>query len=77
MEELLRFLINELVEDKQSVKIVTETDGDKINFKVNVAENDMGKIIGRQGKVSKAIRTVIKAAAKDNKIYNVEICDEI
>ena len=37
----------------------------------------MGKIIGRQGKVSKAIRTVIKAAAKDNKIYNVEICDEI
>ncbi len=77
MEELLRFLINELVEDKQAVKIVTETDGDKVNYKVNVAESDMGKIIGRQGKISKAIRTIVKAASKDNKIYNVEICDEL
>ena len=72
MQELVEFLINSLVDDKSAVKV--EIAGETIN--VTVSKEDMGKIIGKQGRTAKAIRTIVKAAAaKDGKKYNVELIE--
>ena len=73
MKEVLELLITNLVEDKGAVK-VNQVDGEKsIIFEVRVAESDMGKVIGKQGKIAKSIRTVMKAlAAKENKRITIE-----
>ncbi len=74
MQELLLFLAKSLVEHPDAVQ-VTETEGpEAIILELNVAAEDMGKVIGKQGRIAKAIRTVIKAAtAKDAKPVFVEI----
>jgi len=73
MKDVLELLITNLVEDKGAVK-VNQVDGEKsIILEVRVAESDMGKVIGRQGKIAKSIRTVMKAlAAKENKRITIE-----
>ena len=72
MRELVEFLINSLVDDKSAVKV--EVDGESVN--VTVSKEDMGKIIGKQGRTAKAIRTIVKAAAaKDGKKFNVELIE--
>ena len=74
MQELLTFVAQSLVDHPEQVK-VTETEGpEAIILELNVAEEDMGKVIGKQGRIAKAIRTVVKAASsKENKKYPVEI----
>lgn len=70
MKETLEVIIKNLVDNKELVEI-KEVEGEKnIIFEVKVAEEDMGKIIGRQGKIAQAIRTVMKAVAnrKDKKV---------
>ena len=73
MKETLETIIKSLVEFPEQVTI-TEVSGEKsVVLEVKVAETDMGKVIGREGKVANAIRTVIKAlAAKEQKKVNVE-----
>ena len=73
MKEILETIILNLVDDKESVDI-KEVEGEKsIIFEVKVAENDMGKIIGKQGRLAKSIRTVVRAAAnKEHKRVTVE-----
>lgn len=73
MEEILKTIISNLVDDKNSVEI-NRVDGEKsIIFEVKVAEGDMGKVIGRQGRLAKSIRTVMKAVAtKEHKKVSVE-----
>lgn len=72
MRELVEFLINSLVDDKSAVRV--EVDGETVN--VTVSKEDMGKIIGKQGRTAKAIRTIVKAAAaKDGKKFNVELIE--
>lgn len=73
MEEILKTIISNLVDDKDAVEI-KKTDSDKsILFEVKVAESDMGKVIGRQGKLAKSIRTVMKAFGnKEHKKVSVE-----
>ena len=64
MKEMLETIITNLVDDKEAVEI-KEIDNEKsIVFEVKVAENDMGKVIGRQGRMARAIRTVIKATVE-------------
>lgn len=74
MQELLLFLAKSLVDHPDAVK-VTETEGpEAIILELNVAQEDMGKVIGKQGRIAKAIRSVIKAAtAKNAKPVFVEI----
>lgn len=76
MKEVLETIINTLVSDKDSVS-VKQIDGEQsIIFEVKVAENDMGKVIGKQGVIAKSIRTIIKSiAAKENKRVSVEFLD--
>lgn len=67
MKEILEVIVLNLVENKDQVEI-TETQEDKtLIFEVKVAQNDMGRIIGRQGKIAQSIRAIMKAAAaKEN-----------
>ena len=77
MKELLTFVARSLVDHPDQVS-VHETEGpEAIILELNVAEEDMGKVIGKQGRIAKAIRTVIKAAtAKDSKPVYVEIVED-
>ena len=74
MQELLTFVAQSLVEHPEEVR-VTETEGpEAIILELHVAEDDMGKVIGKQGRIAKAIRAVVKAAtAKTSKPVFVEI----
>ena len=76
MKETLELIINSLVNDKEAVSI-NEIDGEKsVIFEVKVAENDMGKVIGKEGRISKAIRTIMKSlAAKEEKRITIEFID--
>ncbi len=75
MKELLTVIAKSLVDDKDSV-VVTETvkENGEIVLSLNVAEGDMGKVIGKHGKIAKAIRSVVKVAAiNENKKVFIEI----
>lgn len=74
MRELVLFLAQSLVDQPDQVQ-VTETEGpEAIILELNVADEDMGKVIGKQGRIAKAIRSVVKAATeKGGKPVFVEI----
>ncbi len=63
MKELLEFIAKSMVSKPDSVVIEEINEENIITLKLHVAEEDMGKVIGKQGRIAKAIRTVIKAAA--------------
>ncbi len=73
MKEVLQTIIENLVDDKASISI-NEIEGEKsVVFEVKVAEADMGKIIGKQGKIAQSIRSIMKAvSAKEHKRVSVE-----
>ena len=73
MKEILETIICNLVDNKEAVEI-KELEGEKsVVFEVKVAEEDMGKIIGKQGRVAKSIRTVMKAVAgREQKRVTIE-----
>lgn len=73
MKDFLEIIVKNLVDDKEAVEI-KELNGEKsIVFEVKVAEKDMGRVIGRQGRLAKSIRTVMKSvAAKEQKKVNIE-----
>ncbi len=73
MKEILQTIIENLVDDKESISINEKDEEKSIIFEVKVAENDMGKIIGKQGKIAESIRTIMKSvAAKEHKRISVE-----
>ncbi|HBR01352.1 MAG TPA: KH domain-containing protein [Ruminiclostridium sp.] len=74
MKELLEQIARSLVDNPDDVS-VNEVEGEQsLILELRVAEEDMGKVIGKQGRIAKAIRTVMKAAAiKENKRVAVEI----
>lgn len=74
MEALVEYIVKALVNDVEQVNITRIERDDATVIEVRVAKDDMGKIIGRQGKVAKAIRSVVKAAsAKEPKRVIVDI----
>ncbi len=74
MKDVLEIIAKSLVDYPEQVS-VTEIDNDGlITLQLRVAESDMGKVIGKQGRIAKAIRTVVKAAAnRENKKVSVDI----
>ncbi|MBR7111257.1 MAG: KH domain-containing protein [Clostridia bacterium] len=77
MKELVTYLVKSLVEDCDSVEVTENVRGNFIDVTVTVPQGDMGKIIGKQGRIAKAIRAVVKAASqKTGKKCNVEICEK-
>jgi len=76
MEELVRFIAKNLVDEPNSVVVETREEGDTVVISLSVAPGDMGKVIGRQGRIAKAIRTVVKAASvREDKKYMVDIVE--
>ncbi|MBR6755889.1 MAG: KH domain-containing protein [Peptococcaceae bacterium] len=74
MLALVEHLAKSLVDQPEAVKVTQVEDGSDIVIHLTVAPDDMGKVIGKQGRIAKAIRTVVKAAAvKENKHVTVEI----
>ena len=76
IEGLVRFIVTSLVDDPEAVEIV-RTDGDGvITFEVSLDSADIGKVIGRQGRIIKAIRTLARAAGSlDDLQVEVEVLD--
>jgi uncharacterized protein len=76
LENLLLFLARSLVDEPEKVEVSGRETDSKVNLTLRVAPKDMGKVIGRQGRIVKAIRTVMKAASvKVNKRVSVEVED--
>ena len=63
MTELLEFLVRALVEDPEAVEVEELEDEGDLVYEISVAEDDLGRVIGKGGRVANAIRTVAKAAA--------------
>ena len=74
MRELVEVLAKALVDHPEEVVVTEKEDGKALVLEVKVAESDMGKVIGKQGRIAKAIRSVVKAAAaKEDKKVIVDI----
>ena len=73
MKEIIETIILNLVDNKEAVEITEKQDEKSVVFEVKVANEDMGRVIGRQGRLAKSIRTVVKAVAnKEQKRVTVE-----
>ena len=76
MKELLLYMAKSLVDDPDSVAVIEKTEEDGKVLELHVAEGDMGKVIGRQGRIAKEIRTIIKTVAqRTGEKVTVEIVD--
>jgi uncharacterized protein len=72
--ELVEFVAKSLVDEPDEVKVELIEDGDERVIELRVAENDMGKVIGRNGSVAKAMRTLLKVvAAREGEAVSLEI----
>lgn len=72
MQELVRTIVNGLVDDPALVDVVIDEENSVIN--INADKSEVGRIIGKQGRVAKSIRAIVKSAGmKQNKRYSVEI----
>ncbi len=76
LKDLLLFLARNLVDEPDKVEVEAKETDSRVDLTLRVAQKDMGKVIGRHGRIVKAIRSVMKAASvKANKRVNVEIAD--
>ena len=76
MKELLLYMAKNLVDDPEAVTVTEVEDEDGKVLELRVAEGDMGKVIGRQGRIAKEIRTIIKTVAqRTGEKVTVEIMD--
>lgn len=74
MEELVQFIAKNLVDDASAVRVRSRSNGRTTTVELSVAEQDMGKVIGKQGRIAKSIRKVVKAAGlRQRKNVIVEI----
>ena len=74
MEELVRYIASTLVDHPEQVQVKTVDNPESVIIELSVGPDDMGKVIGKQGRIAKAIRSVVKAAAsRDDKKVIVEI----
>lgn len=74
MKELVEVIAKALVDHPDEVVVTETTEGRKTKVELHVAPSDMGKVIGKQGRIAKAIRTVVKAASStDDSFVDVDI----
>ncbi len=67
MQQLIEYLVKELVDEPEHVVITEVPQEESTTYEVRVAPNDLGKVIGKQGRIANALRTVAKAAAMKHK----------
>ena len=74
MLDLIKYVVETFAENKGDITYLETENGNEVTVTVVLSPDDMGKVIGRQGKIAKALRTIVKsAAAKSGKKYNIEI----
>ncbi len=76
MLDMIKYIVEQFAEKKDEIEyIVDEKPEEKVvNVTIVLADSDMGKVIGRQGKIAKALRTLVKTKASESKLkYNIEI----
>jgi len=76
MKDVLELIVKNLVENKEEVSISETIDNDKVVFAIKVNQKDMGRIIGKEGKVANAIRTLMKSlGSAEKKKVSVQFID--
>ena len=76
MKEVLQTIIEALVEEKDKIQITEKEEQNGILFEVKVASSDMGRVIGKEGRIAKSIRTIFKAVGtKAQKRVSIEFID--
>lgn len=76
MLDLVTYIVEQLVDDKSAINITSEENDGVEVITIRVAEGDIGKVIGKQGKIAMSIRTLAKAVGiKNGKRYSIEIED--
>ena len=74
---VLEYIVRSVVDDPDSVQVDVDEVGDKVRLEVRVGDGDMGRVIGKRGRVAHAIRTVVRAAATtDDCAVDIEFMDE-
>lgn len=74
MLDLIKYIVEQFAEKKDQIEYQVEETETSINVTVLLSSSDMGKVIGKQGKLAKAMRSLVRAATpRDSKKYNVEI----
>lgn len=74
MIELIKYVVTRFAEKPEEIEYDIVEDGRQVNVTVTLSDSDMGKVIGRQGKIAKALRTLVRVGGqKENKKYNIEI----
>lgn len=76
MEPLLRYIVTSLVDQPEAIQIQELPGEDQVVLELRVAQKDLGKVIGKNGRIAKSLRTVLQAAAiKQGKNFTLEIVD--
>jgi predicted RNA-binding protein YlqC (UPF0109 family) len=76
MAELLEFLARQLVDEPDAVRVERVDEDDTVVLRLHVAEEDLGKVIGRQGRIARALRTIVRAgSAREQRRVQLEIVD--
>ena len=77
MLELIKYIVNSFADNPDAIVYDVVDDGKNVNVTITLLPEDMGKVIGRQGKIAKALRTIVRAGSqKENKKYNIEIKEQ-
>ena len=77
VKNVVEYIVNQIVEDPKSVKVdVADSDDENVTIEVRTSPDDMGRVIGKRGRVARAIRTVAQAAADEEGLQSsVEFID--
>ena len=77
VKNVVEYIVNQIVEDTKAVKVdVADSDDENVSIEVRTSPNDMGRVIGKRGRVARAIRTVAQAAADEEGLQSsVEFID--
>ena len=74
MLEVIKYIVNRFAEKQDEIEYIVEENANNVSVTIVLDESDMGKVIGRQGKLAKALRTIVRSlSVKEGKKYNVEI----
>ena len=74
MLELIKYIVSQFAEKQDDIQYIVKEEDNNVEVTIVLDESDMGKVIGRQGKLAKALRTIVRfASAKEGKKYNIEI----
>jgi predicted RNA-binding protein YlqC (UPF0109 family) len=69
VKELIEYVARQLVDDPAGVSVSEYRQGDRVVLRLHVAEGDMGRVIGKQGRIAQAMRTLLKIAAAQQRVY--------